>query len=85
MIADKKILIIGAGLSGIGAAELLLESGASPVLYDGNASLSEEALREKFPKDSRLSIVLGELPKKEREETEVVVLSPGVPVDLPLV
>ncbi len=85
MIADKKILIIGAGLSGIGAAELLLESGASPVLYDGNASLSEEALREKLPKDSRLSIVLGELPKKEREETEVVVLSPGVPVDLPLV
>lgn len=85
MIADKKILIIGAGLSGIGAAELLLESGASPVLYDSNASLSEEALREKLPKDSRLSIVLGELPKKEREETEVVVLSPGVPVDLPLV
>ncbi len=85
MITDKKILIIGAGLSGIGAARLLLEVGAAPVLYDGNTSLSEEAVRENLPKNSSLRIILGELPKKEREETEVVVLSPGVPVDLPLV
>ena len=68
MITDKKILIIGAGLSGIGAARLLLEVGAAPVLYDGNTSLSEEAVRENLPKNSSLRIILGELPKKEREE-----------------
>lgn len=85
MIRDKKILIVGAGISGVGAAKLLLDAGARPVLYDGNAGLSEENVRSGFGDSSGLRIVLGELPDKVKKETEVVVLSPGVPVDLPLV
>ena len=85
MIRDKKILIVGAGISGVGAAKLLLDAGARPVLYDGNAGLSEENVRSGFGDSSGLRIVLGELPDEVKKETEVVILSPGVPVDLPLV
>lgn len=85
MITDKRILIVGAGISGVGAAKLLLEAGARPVLYDGNSALAEEKVRSGFADSSRLQVILGELPEKVKKETEVVILSPGVPVDLPLV
>ena len=85
MITDKRILIIGSGLSGVAAAELLEKAGAVPVLYDSNSSLAETEVRSRLPKGSRIRILLGELPEKEKNETEVVILSPGVPADLPLV
>ena len=85
MITDKKILIIGSGISGIASAELLMEAGADPVLYDSNPALEEAEIRSRLPKDSRIRILTGELPEKEKKETEVVILSPGVPIDLPLV
>lgn len=85
MITDKRILIIGSGISGVAAAELLEKAGAVPVLYDSNSSLAETEVRSRLPKGSRIRILLGELPEKEKNETEVVILSPGVPADLPLV
>lgn len=85
MWKDKKILIIGGGISGVAAAALLCEAGAHPALYDSNPKLTEEAVRSRLPKGCEVRILLGELPGKEKKDTEVVVLSPGVPVDLPLV
>lgn len=85
MITEKKILIIGGGLSGVGAAKLLERAGAVPVLYDGNKNLKEEDIRARLGEGSQTRILLGELPEDLKKETELVVLSPGVPVDLPLV
>lgn len=87
-ITEKKILVIGCGVSGIGAARLLLEAGASLTLYDGNEKLDSEAVLKKLPEDTRegrVRVLAGELPGEVKEETELVVVSPGVPVDLPLV
>ena len=78
-------MIIGSGVSGIGAAKLLEQAGIVPTLYDSNAGLKEEEVRQRLPEGSRVKIVLGELPEELKKETELVVLSPGVPVDLPLV
>ena len=72
MITDKRILIIGSGISGVAAAELLEKAGAVPVLYDSNSSLAETEVRSRLPKGSRIRILLGELPEKEKNETEVV-------------
>ena len=85
MITDKKILVVGSGVSGAGAVELLEKAGASPVLYDSNGKLTKEEVRGRLPEGSRAEIILGELPEQVKQETELVVLSPGVPVDLPLV
>ena len=41
-LKGKKVLVFGAGKSGIGAADLLNAVGACPVLYDGKADLDKE-------------------------------------------
>ncbi len=85
MITDKKIVVIGSGVSGVGAVKLLEAAGAVPTLYDSNEKLTEVEVRKRLPEGSKCKVVLGEFPENLKKETELVVLSPGVPVDLPLV
>ena len=82
---DKKVLVVGAGISGVGAAALLLYHNAHVTLYDGNISLQEEILREKFENSEKITIHIGELKKEEVQDFECVVVSPGVPLDLPVI
>ncbi len=84
-LKGKKVLVFGAGISGTGAAELLGRAGADVILYDGNTSLSEEDVREKLPAGCGAKIVLGEMPADLAGTLDLVVLSPGVPTDLPVV
>ena len=44
-LKEKKVLVFGAGISGIGAAGLLLSAGADVVLYEGNAEKKEEDIK----------------------------------------
>ncbi len=87
----KKVLVFGAGISGVGAVKLLAEQGADIIWYDGNGELDEAELRGKLEeagaKLSRdgLRIVLGELGEELIGRLSLVILSPGVPTDLPLV
>lgn len=39
-VKGKKVLVIGAGISGISAAALLVKNGAIPIIYDGMKRLS---------------------------------------------
>lgn len=80
----KKVLVFGSGISGIGAVELLGQVGALPVIYDGKADLDKEAVLHKI-NHKNVEIYAGELPGSVRESLDLVVLSPGVPTDLPLV
>lgn len=82
---DKKVLVFGAGISGIGAAKLLLEAAAEVILYDGNEALKESEVRAKLPESEKLSVVLGELSDDLLNSLDLAVLSPGVPTDLPVV
>ncbi len=50
---NKRVLVFGAGVSGIGAAALLLRMGADVLLYDENNKLSETELLEKLRAQSR--------------------------------
>ena len=84
-LTKKCVLVFGTGISGIGAAHLLLARGAEVVLYDGNTEKDKEALLAEFPAGSKVRIVLGELPEAEMEQLDLVVMSPGVPCDLPIV
>ena len=84
-LTKKCVLVFGTGISGIGAAHLLLARGAEVILYDGNTEKDKEALLAEFPAGSKVRIVLGELPEAEMEQLDLVVMSPGVPCDLPVV
>lgn len=84
-LKNKRVLVFGTGISGISAAGLLERQGALPVLFDGNEKLTREQVREKLPEGSRAEIFIGKLPEQIMDELDLVVLSPGVPTDLPLV
>ena len=59
--------------------------GACPVIYDGNADIDREAVLHKIPHRDNVTVYAGELPEEVQKELDLVVLSPGVPTDLPLV
>ena len=80
-LQNKKVLVVGSGISGIGAVEALCQVGAVPVLYDANDKLTKEEVTAKFSEGVIAEVVLGVLPKEIEEQIELVVLSPGVPTD----
>ena len=81
----QKVLVFGSGISGSGASTLLEKVGKSVILYDGNTSLDPESLRKKIGEDSKVEVVLGTLTEDVMRTLEYVVMSPGVPTDLPVV
>lgn len=83
--AGKKVLVFGTGISGIAAAKLLENVGAAVILFDGNRELDKKHVLENFEADHMPELYVGELPEKIRAGLDLVVLSPGVPTDLPFV
>ncbi|MBQ3584478.1 MAG: UDP-N-acetylmuramoyl-L-alanine--D-glutamate ligase [Lachnospiraceae bacterium] len=81
---DKKYLVAGTGISGIGAANLLLKIGAQVTVYDGNESLDKEEIAKKLIADG-VEIILGALPQEVIKGTDVMILSPGIAIDAPFV
>lgn len=81
----KKFLVAGSGVSGIAAAELLVQAGEEVILYDGNESLKKEELRSRLGVASGIPIVLGELPEDLVGEVSACVISPGIPLTVPFV
>lgn len=77
----KKVLIIGAGISGIAAYDLLKKLGANPTLYDANQELDKKVLGAKTIDGADASILLGEISEEELDAFEMLVASPGVPTD----
>lgn len=82
---QKHILVIGAGKSGIAACRLLAGEPVSLVLYDGKAELDRTALLEALGEAFSGEIVLGEMTDELLAWTELLIVSPGVPTDLPFI
>ena len=82
---EKKVLVFGTGISGVAAANLLENAGAEVVLFDGNEKLDKAHVLENFTESKTPELYVGVLPEEVEKELDLVVLSPGVPVDLPLV
>ena len=85
MFKGQKCLVIGSGISGIGAVSLLEHFGAEVVLYDSNEKLAVLDLQAKLPENSHAVCYAKELPEEIENAVQVAVLSPGVPTDIPLV
>ena len=85
MLEGQKCLVIGSGISGIGAVTLLENYDVEIVLYDSSETLTTEDMKAKLPKGSRAVCIAGALPAGVEESITALVLSPGVPTDIPLV
>ena len=83
--SGKRVLVFGTGISGIAAAKLLQMKQANVVLFDGNRDLDRERIMEDLGNTERTELFLGELPDEVKKSLDLVILSPGIPTDLPLV
>ena len=83
MFKNKKVTVVGSGISGIAAVKLLLHKEADVTLYDSNETLEKEKVLERIGVE--VNMVCGEFTKELAAKTELLVLSPGVPTDLPFV
>ena len=75
----KKVIVAGAGKSGIASTELMLRHGAEVVMFDQKADLDTTKLNERF--GGKVVFELGELSDKTISEADLFVISPGIPTD----
>lgn len=83
ILEDKNVLVVGLGRSGIPTVETLLSLGAKVTVNDMK---SKDALKD-ILKDldvDQIELILGEHPTN-LSEFHIMVLSPGVPTDLPFI
>lgn len=84
-LKEKKVIVIGGGISGIGAVLLLSQTGAQILLYDGNKNLRKEEIKAKLPKDCFVTIQIGEWNADILKEVDIMIISPGIAIDAPCV
>jgi UDP-N-acetylmuramoylalanine--D-glutamate ligase len=83
-LKNKKVMVVGTGISGLGAVSLLNKVGADVILYDGNEKLNKADVLKKLG-SLKAEIIIGALEKKVMESVELLVISPGVPIDSDIV
>ena len=84
-LRNKTVLVAGTGISGIGAAGLLMKTDADLILYDGNTELTVEGIQAKLPEKKDIKIIIGELTDEIIRSLDIAVLSPGIPTDVDFV
>ncbi len=83
-LKEKKILVAGAGISGMGAAGLLAKAGVPSVIYDGNTELDKEKAYQKLPKGAQVSFLLGDWEETYADRFDLLILSPGISFKAPI-
>ncbi len=83
-LSGKNVLVLGTGISGIGAVKLLNQVGANAILYDGNESIKIEDVQNKL-NGEKAEIIIGVLSEEDAKKVELFVISPGVPIDSEIV
>ena len=81
--ADKRISVFGLHRSGVAAAKLLDNLGAKVLVTDPKSSEQLQADIDAL-KDREIDFVLGEHNQRCIEGVDLIVLSPGVPLDIPI-
>lgn len=82
---SQRVLVAGAGLSGISAARLLLDMGGEVVLYDSNPGLDPEELKQQLEERGKVFVVLGDLKRTDLVGVQMCVISPGISLESPFV
>lgn len=78
-VGGRRVLVVGAARSGVAAAQLLARRGATVTLTDRKPQIPEAAALDA----AGVALELGGHVMATFEAADFVVLSPGVPIDLP--
>lgn len=78
-VKDRKVLVLGAGKSGVASARFLASRGAVVALYDRKpiGEWSREARKLKI--NHKVGLIDGKVPSWLLDQIDLVVISPGVP------
>jgi len=81
-VKGKRVLVVGMGKSGIASALFLADQGARVAVSD---TKSEEELHHEIPQllDHGIGVEAGYHGERTFKEQELIVISPGVPYDVP--
>jgi UDP-N-acetylmuramoylalanine--D-glutamate ligase len=80
LFEDKRILVVGLARSGVGAANLLSSYGASVCVTDIKHPESlKDNIKRLLP---QVEVIAGEHPEKVFINSDMIVVSPGVPLDI---
>ncbi len=82
MFKGKKVMVFGAGISGVGAAEILAECGAVVTLYDAKERAVDQSVADKIASAGG-AIIMNQPVQTVIDNVEIIVLSPGVSIYLP--
>jgi len=81
-LAGKRVLVVGSGISGVAAIELLKKEQIEVVLFDGNKNLDIEVLKQKAPVFADVEIILGELDEAVMDFPDAIVARAGIRISI---
>jgi UDP-N-acetylmuramoylalanine--D-glutamate ligase len=82
-VEGRRVVVVGAARSGMAAAQLLVKRGASVTLSDTRATLADDDRRRLGA--AGVALELGGHTAGTFERAELIVMSPGVPPEVPVV
>ena len=80
----KNYLIVGAGRSGIAAGRMLSQLGENFTVYDANKELDTAKVSSQISESKNILFLLGDVSADELRGFDICVVSPGVPLDTPI-
>jgi UDP-N-acetylmuramoylalanine--D-glutamate ligase len=78
---SENYLVVGAGKSGVAAAELLLDMKKNVTIFEANKDFDEKTFRAVNGSLDKVPLVIGEMSDDDMKKFDEAVLSPGVPLD----
>lgn len=84
-LENKIVLVVGTGISGIAATKLLQQAKANIILFDSNVELDVDEVSRRIGNAHNITFVTGELTDEIIAKLDLMIISPGVPTDLPFV
>lgn len=76
-------IVAGTGKSGISATKLLVKHGVKVYLFDENKERNVDDIMGKTGNSELVNVMLGELSDEALKSAQLMVISPGIPVDAP--
>ncbi|MBR6529503.1 MAG: UDP-N-acetylmuramoyl-L-alanine--D-glutamate ligase [Firmicutes bacterium] len=83
-MADRKVLVVGLGKSGIAATEAMIKLGAKVAVQDSKKEEETDVKVLEFLKENKVELYLGKLPE-DFSDFDMLILSPGVNPELEFV
>lgn len=84
-LEGKRVLVFGAGRSGIAAAKLLQKLDAAVVLYEENKNADTASLKDKLDTGRNFKAYFGNFPDQGLDRIDLMILSPGISAGHPFV